>query len=633
MKAAAIPPKLVIIRHSYSGSRDCFTMLERTPPRSLTPLGMHLRLVLVWLASLIVTALAAAWLLDRQLNELAEQHNASLKGVLIQQTQLAAIPLLIGDDRIGLNVLINDLHQHPLVDAAALYRDDQLLARAGSQTQGFDQELKIKVNQQTVGSLRVRWQQPDWPLSLSNLLNYHGYEYSLLLALSLIPMIWLARYMQRPLSDLTEASRQLRYGERFYPLDEHRKDEWGYINFCFNRLHAESLNEVPVLVEQVTLPQQELDLRPLENSQSQNNQDPLAELTLKPRSLNPSRKEPLPFTPLEAAIENAKAQPPASTAAIPTSNKDELDFGAPLFAASPARVSSQPAEPQPIAKQPQPVAVQPLAAQRAEPQLGSLTFDLPSDSKAQPDLGAPLFSEPQPAAKQVQLSTQHEPPRQAPDFASELVQALATPPSKPASPEPSSVSQSDDRVFVLFITHQQSTGYASTAEREEALARYHDFINQACRLYGGILEFDVDDNLLVVFDSPEQDGSHGLNSLCAATLFLGLYKGYNQTRIKQLKPILNLQLALHTGPLKQLHQVSNYCSELASKVSSNQLIISRAVYDTDLLREKLLDDRYIRPAGEGIYLVERLQDKPQRLLERQVVHFSSKHLQQEKAQS
>ncbi|WP_412053287.1 hypothetical protein [Pokkaliibacter plantistimulans] len=553
-------------------------------------------------AGLVLTAL----LLSRQLDAIADQQNQTLRNVLLQQTQLSAVPLLIADDRIGLSVLVSDMQQHPLVDAAALYRGDELVARAGSLSQGFDQTQHIQVNQQEVGILRIRWKAPDWPLSLTNLINHYGYEYALILAVLLLPMLILAFNLQSPLRALRKACLAVQMRETFDPLDERRQDEWGYVNYSFNRLHAEYLNEVPDYGEQEEerdIPQHELDLQPGEFRHD--NRDALADFTLDMDASEPA-EEP-PFAPLTATSGNEHASE--------RSTADSFDS----------------------------IMAQTLAS---NPSVRSTPPPLQQASFGEPLFAEPLF--PATAATTQNPSAQRasdvfEPLNQAVSAArtpSQVTSALtATPASAPPPFEPlaehrglpteiaqSLASQIDETVFVLLLSQRQSAGYASSPEREEVLATYHDFINQACNLYSGAVEAMEDDHIIVVFDQPQKDDAHGINALCAALMFNGLYKSYNQRRIKALKPIINLQLALHTGAYSQLPQLCHQVGQLIGQTNSNQLVISREVYDCGAIRDKLLDDRYIRPTNGDCYLVERLQEKPQRLLERQVVHFSQKSL-------
>ncbi|MCW8886305.1 MAG: hypothetical protein OQK12_13795 [Motiliproteus sp.] len=172
--------------------------------------------------------------------------------------------------------------------------------------------------------------------------------------------------------------------------------------------------------------------------------------------------------------------------------------------------------------------------------------------------------------------------------------------------------------YLLYINHQSNrSDYLTGDERNQLLSIYRGFFQQACELYKGQLQEDEQGNWYAVFSPISQDNSHGINALCAAQLFKGMYRATNQNRIGQLQPVLNIKICLLCGTEQTLKQAQ----QLSESVASNELISHRPLFETKELATRLLNDGQYKKIGEDCYLLTALCADFQELIDRQVKHF------------
>ena len=94
-------------------------------------------------AAVLVLALIAASGAITYLSRLQAEVQTAQQGEHIStMTAVLVKPLLIGDDRISLNYLLNELLKHPQVTGLELKNQDQLVARAGEQ-RGIQQQKML----------------------------------------------------------------------------------------------------------------------------------------------------------------------------------------------------------------------------------------------------------------------------------------------------------------------------------------------------------------------------------------------------------------------------------------------------------------------------------------------------------
>jgi len=183
----------------------------------------------------------------------------------------------------------------------------------------------------------------------------------------------------------------------------------------------------------------------------------------------------------------------------------------------------------------------------------------------------------------------------------------------------------ENAAYMLYIdTTSAHTEYADTAERDELLKVYHQLANQVAHIYSGELEIHPSGDMQVLFGEPMDKDAHGVNALCSGLLFVLLYKGFNQQRIGQFKPVLNLHIALVRGHLSKPQILQEESRFLTRTTQSNELISHTALTEAPDIKRALLKDADIRREDEDKVLIHKVEKRYQTLFEKQSNHLLTK---------
>ncbi|HEY5718048.1 MAG TPA: hypothetical protein VIS52_06090, partial [Motiliproteus sp.] len=102
--------------------------------------------------------------------------------------------------------------------------------------------------------------------------------------------------------------------------------------------------------------------------------------------------------------------------------------------------------------------------------------------------------------------------------------------------------------YLLFVDHLSTASNNLTAEeRQRLLEPYRRSLEQVSGLYKGEFALDDEGNWSVGFSPLDGEQSHGINALCAASLFNALYRGVNRRAISRMSPVANIKMALMSG--------------------------------------------------------------------------------------
>lgn len=178
--------------------------------------------------------------------------------------------------------------------------------------------------------------------------------------------------------------------------------------------------------------------------------------------------------------------------------------------------------------------------------------------------------------------------------------------------------------YLLLI--DSTSAHSAHLEADEArLIRrtYRTLANSVARIYHGKVEA-IGDDIEIRFDEPDEDDAHGINALCAGVLFNILYRSYNQSRIKQMAPVLNLHLALVRGKLDRFSHLLDEARFLTRSTQSNNLISHTALTETPDLKSGLLNGAEIKREDEDKVLILKVEQRHQALLEKQARYLLAK---------
>ncbi|GGC03943.1 hypothetical protein GCM10011352_32730 [Marinobacterium zhoushanense] len=183
-----------------------------------------------------------------------------------------------------------------------------------------------------------------------------------------------------------------------------------------------------------------------------------------------------------------------------------------------------------------------------------------------------------------------------------------------------------DEAGYLFLI-DASSAHSENLEEDERLQLmkpYRTLANSVAHIYGGRVEPTSEGDLRLFFDSPKENDGHGINALCASMLFTYLYRHYNQQRIRQFKPVINLHLALVRGHYEKLERMLEEARFLTRTTESNELITHTALTEAPDLKGTLLEGADIRREDEDKVLLIRIAKSYQELLEKQARHLLAK---------
>jgi uncharacterized membrane protein affecting hemolysin expression len=182
-----------------------------------------------------------------------------------------------------------------------------------------------------------------------------------------------------------------------------------------------------------------------------------------------------------------------------------------------------------------------------------------------------------------------------------------------------------DASYLLLI--DAASGHAEYVEGEERdalLHQYGQYARQIAAIYSGEMEPQDNGDILIWFREPTGEDAHGANALCAAKLFSLLYRAFNQGRIRNFLPVLNLHISLVRGNSHKPQLMLEEAQFLTRSTQSNELISHTALSEAPDLKSSLLEGADIRREDEDKVLIHSLSDAYEELLEKQASHLMRK---------
>lgn len=183
----------------------------------------------------------------------------------------------------------------------------------------------------------------------------------------------------------------------------------------------------------------------------------------------------------------------------------------------------------------------------------------------------------------------------------------------------------DQAGYLLYL--DLASGHSdniSAAELEEMQEYYSRMLDMVIAIYQGEMAKISNGDLQLAFLKPHKDDSHGVNAVCASQLFNRLYKLFNQQRIRRMKPVLNLHMALVRGHYRKLPRLQEEARYLTQSTESNELITHTALSEAPDLKVSLLAGADLHRAEEDKVLIHAVNDNYQKLLDKQAQHLLKK---------
>jgi len=263
---------------------------------------------------------------------------------------------------------------------------------------------------------------------------------------------------------------------------------------------------------------------------------------------------------------------------------------------------------------------------RRDDELGRIAANLNQRFAPSPAVTTEASAAPHPNQQEAdpQESNQQETASQVsdpPEFAlTPPVTAPNTSTEAPSAPERSTAS--DDRLrYLLFVDHLSTASEnLSSDERKLLLQPYQRSLEQVSGLYRGEFSLDDEGNWWVGFSALDGEQSHGINALCAATLFNALYRGVNQRAIRQMQPVANIKMALMSGS-ESFAALLQEAEALCRSVEANELIVDEGLFAIQLLDKRLLGNATYRKLAQPARLLSSLAPDYQDLIDKQAHHF------------
>ncbi|WP_432696796.1 hypothetical protein ACQUQP_00030 [Marinobacterium sp. YM272] len=571
---------------------------------------------------LVVCLLLSTALLFYSAERNAEQEARDYGQNIGRATAILIQPLLLADDRISLNYVFNELNKQPQLNGLNLIDANRLpVAVAGSQS-GLRQTLELSRDDERLGELTL-WVEPEYSRTmLLNQLMEAGALGLATLILTLLTLWFTLKRNARPAvpeaTDFRTLATDVAPGFDAYIDDEddelrtatgpepYRRDtqvspaqsepRGSDDALAFEDLSGDALDDDPD--EPLSFADEAPDVaykKAPEDRAEITDFEPQLNSWLKPMDNQAERESPTVDEPGTEQLE-----PQAATAAE-TSDRDDNRELVELLRPSRGRQGMPPFTPQDHRDEDSDEAI--------APDMDQVEFD--DSAEAQPaekprlSVVKPLGSR---AEEQLGLYT--------------LEQELEL------------MLQAKDAgyLFLIDATSARSENI-SEEERQQLLRPYRTLANSVAHIYSGRVEPGQDGDLQLFFDEPKDDDSHGINALCSAMLFSYLYRHYNQHRIRQFKPVINLHLALVRGRHERLDRLQEEAHFLTRTTESNELISHTALTESPELKATLLENADIRREDEDKVLILKVAKSYQDLLEKQARHLLSKLQSREQEQA
>lgn len=177
--------------------------------------------------------------------------------------------------------------------------------------------------------------------------------------------------------------------------------------------------------------------------------------------------------------------------------------------------------------------------------------------------------------------------------------------------------------LILIDTTSAHSPNLDSEELAQIRRTYRTLANSVARIYFGKVEA-LGEDLLIRFEIPKSDDSHGVNALCSALLFNILYRSYNQSRSKQNLALLNVQIAVVRGQLDRFGHMLDEARFLTRSTKSNAVISHTALSEAPELKSSLLTQADVRREDEDKVLITSIERRHQALLEKQARYLLAK---------
>lgn len=177
--------------------------------------------------------------------------------------------------------------------------------------------------------------------------------------------------------------------------------------------------------------------------------------------------------------------------------------------------------------------------------------------------------------------------------------------------------------LILIDTTSAHSPNLDADELAQIRRTYRTLANSVARIYYGKVE-TLGDDLLIRFEIPKGDDSHGVNALCSAMLFNLLYRSYNQSRAKQDLALLTVNIAVVRGQLDRFGHMLDEARFLTRSTNTAAVISHTALSEAPELKSSLLQRADIRREDEDKVLINTVERRHQMLLEKQTRYLLAK---------
>lgn len=551
-------------------------------PRRLRPI---LAIILAFLLGLMATLLLTQ--MDNQ--RVSEEEALLSSGALAESAALLLKPLVMSEDRISLNYLLNELTTQPMIRGMRLTDSQGTVLGISGEHQGRSLQVPLIRNQEPLGELTV-WADPTPLLTLlkrQQLLILLTASATLLLMLI---SVWISLRPARAV--MADSEEEESANERsFDDVMQQLADE------------DNGSDSLPILdpddIDDLELP-------------------PMA--PIEPAKAAPAPASPPPLEETSPAVEPVvqQAKPASQNAFVAERDKpDPTDNRFLSFSARDEELNDQ-------------ELVSLLKPERERGPIPRFTpttagqmrdFD-DADDEAYVELELDEQDPTPPAQESSRL--RNNPLLSALDDDEEQLNLYAF------EQDLELMLAAEDAGYLLLIDATSAHSELVEEEEHQALLKtYRMLANSVAVIYNGRVVKAGNTDLQMIFDQPQADDTHGVNAMCAAMLFTHLYKQYNQSRIRQFRPVMNLHMALVRGKADKLERLLEEARFLTRTTQSNELISHTALTEAPDLKRTLLEGASIRREDEDKVLVLQISKSYQDLLEKQSRHLMIKLSQRE----
>ena len=525
------------------------------------------------LISIAITALLSIVLGATYLHIVTERHAIQLTQKegerFALQSSLLIRPLILANDRVSLNFLLNELSELPQLNGIQI-QDSQgiVIARAGTASD-LKQIERLHQQEQTIATLTL-WLDPNPMLTQ---LRHQHVPILLLASLSFICLLLLTVWVTRQQTKENEDEESFELGEDFSTTLSMETQQY---EATTSHVETEqtAINEFSTAQETHTVTEDKVDANDashLSNTEAQASTEPE-----------------------NIANDTGAAQQNAHTTDFQTASLVDLLKPSPKSEPLMPKFEHHPEETE---------QVETKAQDRNAP------FELQEQEISAESATAPESHTPAKENPLFKLDTREEVQLDLYSFEHEL--ELILPPQ--------------EAVYLFYIdTNSASSENMKLEERHALIKVYLHLAKQVARIYNGAFEQLDNKDIVLRFELRDDQDSHGVNAICAGMLFLMLYKGFNQSRIKSLQPILSLQMSLARGHNAKYELVKEEAHFLTRTTQSNELISHTALTEAPLIKQSVLANADIRREDEDKVLILKVAKQHHTLLQKQANHLLTK---------